>query len=72
MEPILKASTITLMVMLKQIVLLLVLFGYQIAWSNSDRWTENKTYEEIIKQAQAGSAYYQGLLGIYLIKCLSV
>jgi len=66
LEPILKASTITLMVILKQIVLLLVFFGYQIAWSNSDRWTENKTYEEIIKQAQAGSAYYQGLLGIYL------
>ena len=54
------------MVILKQIVLLLVFFGYQIVWSNSDRWSKNKTYEEIIKHAQGGSAYYQGLLGIYL------
>jgi TPR repeat protein len=45
---------------------LLLLFYCHIALSSSERWNENFTYTEIIKRAQAGSAYFQGLLGIYL------
>lgn len=34
--------------------------------SESDRWDSGLTYENLIKKAQEGSPYYQGLLGIYL------
>lgn len=31
-----------------------------------ERWTPAVTYSDIVSKAQGGSAYYQGLLGIYL------
>ncbi len=34
--------------------------------AKADRWDEQTTYQHIIEKAQAGSAYFQGLLGIYL------
>lgn len=34
--------------------------------SESDRWDSGLTYENLIKKAQEGSPYFQGLLGIYL------
>jgi len=35
------------------------------AWS-AERWSPKITYGEIVSKAQAGSPYFQGLLGIYL------
>ena len=35
------------------------------AWS-AERWSSKITYGEIVSKAQAGSPYFQGLLGIYL------
>ena len=32
----------------------------------NDRWSSNIDYKEVIAKAQSGSAYFQGLLGIYL------
>ena len=32
----------------------------------AERWTPAVTYSDIVSKAQGGSAYYQGLLGIYL------
>ena len=32
----------------------------------AERWSPKISYNEIVSKAQAGSAYYQGLLGIYL------
>jgi TPR repeat protein len=54
------------MVFPRYVLCLLLLFYCHIALSSSERWNENFTYIEIIKRAQAGSAYFQGLLGIYL------
>ena len=31
-----------------------------------EKWSSAITYNDIVSKAQAGSAYYQGLLGIYL------
>lgn len=31
-----------------------------------EKWSSETTYNEIVSKAQGGSAYYQGLLGIYL------
>lgn len=44
---------------------LLFLIGNALC-SESDRWDSGLTYENLIKKAQEGSPYYQGLLGIYL------
>ena len=54
------------MVFPRYVLCLLLLFYCHITLSSSERWNENFTYTEIIKRAQAGSAYFQGLLGIYL------
>ena len=54
------------MVFPRYVLYLFLLFYCHIALSSSERWNENFTYTEIIKRAQAGSAYFQGLLGIYL------
>ena len=35
-------------------------------FAKTDRWNEQTTYQDIIEQAQKGSPYFQGLLGIYL------
>ena len=35
-------------------------------FAKTDRWNEQTTYQDIIDQAQKGSPYFQGLLGIYL------
>lgn len=49
------------------IVLFLLNFGGVpvAAWS-AERWSSKITYGEIVSKAQAGSPYFQGLLGIYL------
>lgn len=44
---------------------LLFLIGNALC-SESDRWDSGLTYENLIKKAQEGSPYFQGLLGIYL------
>jgi TPR repeat protein len=36
-----------------------------VAWS-AERWSPKITYGEIVSKAQAGSPYFQGILGIYL------
>ena len=36
-----------------------------VAWG-AERWSPSITYGEIVSKAQAGSPYFQGLLGIYL------
>ena len=43
----------------------LLVFG-SFVFCSSDRWNQSFTYEKIIEQAQNGSPYFQGLLGIYL------
>jgi hypothetical protein len=35
-------------------------------FAKTDRWNEQTTYQDIIEEAQKGSPYFQGLLGIYL------
>ena len=48
------------------LVLLLKFFGVTtVAWG-AERWSPSITYGEIVSKAQAGSPYFQGLLGIYL------
>lgn len=42
------------------------IFTHQSLLSVDEKWKENISYEEIIKYAQQGSPYFQGLLGIYL------
>lgn len=54
------------MVFPRYVLYLLLLFYCHIAFTSPDRWDKNFTYTEIIKRAQSGSAYFQGLLGIYL------
>ena len=36
------------------------------SFAKTDRWNEQTTYQDIIEEAQKGSPYFQGLLGIYL------
>ena len=48
------------------LVLLLKFSGVTtVAWG-AERWSPSITYGEIVSKAQAGSPYFQGLLGIYL------
>ena len=50
----------------KHICLGLLLFIGNYLCAKSDRWNSSLTYENLIKKAQEGSSYFQGLLGIYL------
>ena len=50
----------------KHICLGLLLFIGNYLCANNDKWDSGLTYENLIKKAQEGSPYFQGLLGIYL------
>ena len=50
----------------KHICLGLLLFIGNYLCDNNDKWDSGLTYENLIKKAQEGSPYFQGLLGIYL------
>ena len=54
------------MVFPRYVLYLLLLFYCHIAFTSTERWDKDFTYTEIIKRAQSGSTYFQGLLGIYL------
>ena len=45
---------------------LLLAFTYKVAAGLEEKWSPVLTYPDIIEKAQAGSPYFQGLLGIYL------
>ena len=53
----------TLNLSLLQSLLFITLIGQKVP---EPIWNPKVTYDTIITQAQAGSPYYQGLLGIYL------
>ena len=48
------------------ILFLLNFAGVPMAARSAERWSSKITYGEIVSKAQAGSPYFQGLLGIYL------
>ena len=51
---------------IQKCVYFILILIYPLLFAKTDRWNEKITYQNIIEKAQSGSAYYQGLLGIYL------
>ena len=51
---------------IQKCVYFILILIYPLLFAKTDRWNEKISYQNIIEKAQSGSAYYQGLLGIYL------
>lgn len=51
---------------MKRMILLLFLGYYPAVVFPAEKWTPSLNYTEVIEKAKGGSAYFQGLLGIYL------
>ena len=63
-----KSNSFSMSLFSKKLILVLLLkFSgvTTVAWG-AERWSPSITYGEIVSKAQAGSPYFQGLLGIYL------